>query len=131
MGFFNILFTAGPALNRLAKACDETLNCLRRFNFSEDKDDLYKAAWIFTYGVQMSVEKWNWNPFTTKIFIPNHPELGRIDLNQAVILILGTIARESKKIGAEDTVKSIINGDDGFHKFEYLVSQNIKSIIKP
>lgn len=131
MGFFNRLFTAGSALNRLAKACDETLNCLRRFNFSGDKDELYKAAWIFTYGVQMSLEKWNWNPFTTKIFIPNHPELGRIALNQAAILILGSIARESEKIGEEDTVNSILEGEDGFHKYEYLVSQSIKSKIQP
>ena len=72
MGFFGKLFSAGPAMNRLAKACDETLNCLRRFDISGDKDELYKAAWIFTYGVQMSLEKWNWNPFTTKVFIPNH-----------------------------------------------------------
>ena len=33
MGFFTKLFTAGPALNRLAKACDETLNCLTRDKF--------------------------------------------------------------------------------------------------
>ena len=131
MGFFNRLFTAGHALNRLAKACDETLNCLRRYNFSGDKDELYKAAWIFTYGVQMSLEKWNWNPFTTKIFIPNHHELGRIALNQAAILILGSIARESEKIGEEDTVNSIIDGEDGFQKYEYLVSQSIKSKIQP
>ena len=131
MGFFNKLFTAGPALNRLAKACDETMNCLRRFNYSGDKDELYKAAWIFTYGVQMSLEKWNWNPFTTKIFIPNHPELGRIALNQAVILILSSIAQESEKIGDKDTVNSIIKGKDGFHRYEYLVSQNLKSKIQP
>ena len=131
MGFLGKIFSAGPAMNRLAKACDETLNCLRRFNFSGDKDELYKAAWIFTYGVQMSLEKWNWNPFTTKIFIPNHPELGRIVLNQAIILILGSIARESKIIGEEDTVKSILDGEDGLHKYEYLVSQNMKSKIQP
>lgn len=46
MGFFGKLFSAGPAMNRLAKACDETLNCLRRFDFTGDKDELYKAAWI-------------------------------------------------------------------------------------
>lgn len=44
MGFFGKLFSAGPAMNRLAKACDETLNCLRRFDISGDKDELYKAA---------------------------------------------------------------------------------------
>lgn len=131
MGFFNRLFTAGPALHRLAKAYDETLNCLRRFSFSGDKDELYKAAWIFTYGVQMSLEKWNWNPFSTKIFIPHHPELGRIALNQAVILILGSIVRESEKIGEEDTINSIIDGEDGFHQYEYLISQDIKSKIHP
>lgn len=131
MGFFGKLFSAGPAMNRLAKACDETLNCLRRFDFTGDKDELYKAAWIFTYGVQMSLEKWNWNSFTTKVFIPNHPEFGRIALNQVVILILGSIARESKIIGEEGTIKSILDGDDGFNKYEYLVSQNMKSKIQP
>ena len=131
MGFFGKLFSAGPAMNRLAKACDETLNCLRRFDFTGDKDELYKAAWIFTYGVQMSLEKWNWNPFTTKVFIPNHPEFGRIALNQVVILILGSIARESKIIGEEGTIKSILDGDDGFNKYEYHVSQNMKSKIQP
>ena len=131
MGFFGKLFSAGPAMNRLAKACDETLNCLRRFDFNIIKDELYKAAWIFTYGVQMSLEKWNWNPFTTKVFIPNHPEFGRIALNQVVILILGSIARESKIIGEEGTIKSILDGDDGFNKYEYLVSQNMKSKIQP
>ena len=118
-------------MNRLAKTFDETLNCLRRFDFSADKDELYKAAWIFTYGVQMSLEKWNWNPFTTKIFIPNHPELGRVALNQVVILILGSIARVSKIIGEEGTIKSILDGEDGFNKYEYLVSQNMKSKIQP
>lgn len=131
MGFFGKLFSAGLAMNRLAKACDETLNCLRRFDFTGDKDELYKAAWIFKYGVQMSLEKWNWNPFTTKVFIPNHPEFGRIALNQVVILILGSIARESKIIGEEGTIKSILDGDDGFNKYEYLVSQNMKSKIQP
>ena len=131
MGFFNRLFTAGLALNRLAKACDETLNCLRRFNFSGDEDELYKAAWIFTYGVQMSLEKWNWNPFTTKIFIPNHPQLGRIALSQAAILILDSIARESEKIGEKDTVNSIIDGEEGFHKYEYLIPSSLKSKLKP
>lgn len=131
MGFFGKLFSAGPAMNRLAKACDETLNCLRRFDISGDKDELYKAAWIFTYGVQMSLEKWNWNPFTTKVFISNHPEFGRIALNQVVILILGSLTRESKIIGEESTIKSILDGEDGFNKYEYLVSQNMKSKIQP
>lgn len=131
MGFFNKIFTAGTALNRLAKACDEAINCLRRFEFSGDKDELYKAAWIFTFGVQMSLEKWNWNPFTAKIYIPNHPELGRIALNQAIILIMGAIVRESEKIGEEDTIQSIIDGEGGFNKYEYLISQKIKSKIQP
>ena len=130
MGFFTKLFTAGPAFNRLAKACDETLNCLTRYKFSRDKDDLYKAAWIFTYGVQMSVDKWHWNPFT-KIYIPNHPEFGRVVLNQIGIILIGSIAEESKKIGEEETIKSIIDGEDGFHKYEYLISQSIKSKIQP
>ena len=131
MGFFNRLFTAGPALNRLAKAWDETLNCLRRFNFAGDKDELYKAAWIFTYGVQMSLEKWNWNPFTTKIYLPNHFELGRITLHQVAFSLLGSIARESEKIGEEDTVNSIIDGEEGFHKYEYLIPSSLKSKLKP
>jgi hypothetical protein len=131
MGFLKNLFTAGPALNRLAKACDETLNCLARYNLIGDKDDLYKAAWIFTYGVQMSLEKWHWNPFTTKIFIPNHPEFGRILLNQIVVILLGNIAKESANIGEEEIINSIIDGDEGFRRYEYLVPLSLKSRIQP
>lgn len=131
MGFLKKLFTAGPALNRLAKACDETLNCLARYNLIGDKDDLYKAAWIFTYGVQMSLEKWHWNPFTTKIFIPNHPEFGRILLNQIVVILLGNIAKESANIGEEEIINSIIDGDEGFRRYEYLVPLSLKSRIQP
>jgi hypothetical protein len=131
MGFLKKLFTAGTALNRLAKACDETLNCLARYNLIGDKDDLYKAAWIFTYGVQMSLEKWHWNPFTTKIFIPNHPEFGRILLNQIVVILLGNIAKESANIGEEEIINSIIDGDEGFRRYEYLVPLSLKSRIQP
>lgn len=131
MGFFKKLFTAGPALNRLACACDEAMNCLKRYNFSGDRDELYKAAWIFTYGFQMSLEKWNWNPMTAKIYVPNHFELGRVTLHQIAVLILSSIVRESKKAGEEETINSILDGKYGFHKYEYLVSQNIKSKIRP
>lgn len=130
MGILSDIFRGGPALNRLAKACDESLNCLLRYDLTKEKDEIYRAAWIFTFGVQMSVDKWHWKPLT-KIYIPNHPELGRLPLAQAGMLILRNVAERARKIGEEEEIKSIINGENAFVEYAKLVSSAIKTKIHP
>lgn len=67
MGFFKTRFSAGLALNRLAKTCDECLRCIERYRLTNNFDEIIKAAWLYTYGIQNSLEKWNFNPISAKI----------------------------------------------------------------
>jgi hypothetical protein len=131
MGFFNRLFTAGPALNRLAKTCDECLNCISRYKYSSDFDEIIKCAWLYTYGIQNNLEKWNWNPLSTQIFIPNHQELGRVSINQAVMFIVGSISKFADAQGESDLIEDIIEEGESFRKYEYLCSVDLKNKLKP
>lgn len=131
MGFFNKLLKAGPAMNRLAKAFDECLNSIALFHTTKDINEIYKAAWIFNYGVINSLEKWHWNTVITKIMIPNHYELGRITISQASILILNQISTVTHQLDISQIVEDILEGGKEFQDKSYLVSQNIKNKIKP
>lgn len=43
MGFLERFFSAGPALNRLAKTFDECFNALRRYAITNSSDELFLA----------------------------------------------------------------------------------------
>lgn len=126
MGFFKTIFSAGPALNRLAKTCDECLRCIERYRLTNNFDEIIKAAWLYTYGIQNSLEKWNFNPISAKIFIPNHQNLGRITIHQAVLIILGYISKEAKEWGREELITEIIEMDSAYFKYDYLCSMKLK-----
>lgn len=126
MGFFKTIFSAGPALNRLAKTCDECLRCIERYRLTNNFDEIIKAAWLYTYGIQNSLEKWNFNPISAKIFIPNHQNLGRITIYQAVLIILGYISKEAKEWGREELITEIIEMDSAYFKYDYLCSMKLK-----
>ena len=131
MGFFKTIFSAGPALNRLAKTCDECLRCIERYRLTNNFDEIIKAAWLYTYGIQNSLEKWNFNPISAKIFIPNHQNLGRITIYQAVLIILGYISKEAKEWGREELITEIIEMDSADFKYDYLCSMKLKKRLKP
>ena len=131
MGFFKTIFSAGPALNRLAKTCDECLRCIERYRLTNNFDEIIKAAWLYTYGIQNSLEKWNFNPISAKIFIPNHQNLGRITIHQAVLIILGYISKEAKEWGREELITEIIEMDSAYFKYDYLCSMKLKNRLKP
>lgn len=131
MGFFKTIFSAGPALNRLAKTCDECLRCIERYRLTNNFDEITKAAWLYTYGIQNSLEKWNFNPISAKIFIPNHQNLGRITIYQAVLIILGYISKEAKEWGREELITEIIEMDSAYFKYDYLCSMKLKKRLKP
>lgn len=131
MGFFKTIFSAGPALNRLAKTCDECLRCIERYRLTNNFDEIIKAAWLYTYGIQNSLEKWNFNPISAKIFIPNHQNLGRITIYQAVLIILGYISKEAKEWGREELITEIIEMDSAYFKYDYLCSMKLKKRLKP
>lgn len=44
MGFFKTIFSAGPALNRLAKTCDECLRCIERYRLTNNFDEILNSA---------------------------------------------------------------------------------------
>ena len=131
MGFFKTLLSAGPALNRLAKTCNECLNCIEHYRLTNNFDEIIKAAWLYTYGIQNSLEKWNFNPFSAKIFIPNHQNLGRIPINPAVFIILGYISKEAKEWGREELITEIIEMGSAYFKYDYLCSMELKNRLKP
>ena len=131
MGFFGKIFSAGLAMNRLAKTFDECFNALRRYNYSYDEDELYRSMWLFVFGVQGSIEKWNWNPFTTSIYIPNHIELGHITINQAIMLFMGNITQNAQICGIDGEILYMIDNDEAFNRHSYLVSIDLKNKLQP
>jgi hypothetical protein len=131
MGFLHDIFTAGPALNRLAKTCDECLNCIYRYKLNNDFDEIIKCTWLFRYGVLDSLEKWNWNPMSAKICIPNHMELGRIPVNQAILIILNFISRIVDEDEESDIIKDILAKGECFYEYDYLCSVEMKNKLKP
>lgn len=131
MSIFGGLFSAGIALKRLAHTVDECLNCLNRCVASDDEKELYKAAWLYVFGISDSCEKWGWNPFSTKIFIPNHSSLGRVTISHASVMVLAKLTGLSKQYGVEKTVSAILEGKEEFQDHEYLVSSSLKEKLTP
>lgn len=131
MGFFGTLLSSGPALNRLAKTVDECLNCLARFKYTDDNDELYKVAWLFVYGIQNSIIKWHWTADTLKVYVPNHPEIGRRPLNQIIMVLLNKLAKESEEAGIDEIISDIIQEGPAYKEFSYLISEDLKNKLKP
>ena len=131
MGFLKRFMSAGPALNRLAKTFDECFNSVRRYSIRNNSDELFLAMWLFTYGIQGSIEKWHWNPYSTAIFIPNHMELGRITINQASMIFMSSLMRHANNLGIGDELIELMENDEVFHKKSYLCSIELKNKLKP
>lgn len=131
MNFISRFFTAGFALNRLAKTFDECFNALHRYSISRNEEELFLAMWLFTYGVQGSVEKWHWNIFSTAIYISNHMGLGRITINQAVIIFMDSIMNFANKLGIEDELTDIMEQEEAFYAKSYLCSVVLKKKLMP
>lgn len=131
MGFLKRFFSAGPALNRLAKTFDECFNSIRRYAITHNSEELFRAIWLFTYGIQGSLERWHWNPYSTAIYIPNHIELGRITINQASLIFMSSIMKHANAIGIEDELIELMENEEVFHEKSYLCSIELKNKLKP
>lgn len=131
MGFIKKLLTAGPAMNRLAKTCSKCLDCIRLYDNNLDFDYIITAAWLYTYGIQNSLEKWGWNPITAKIIIPGYSQLGRVSLHEAIIVILSkikTIAEENDQI---EIIDDIMDEGKLYNHYSYMISTELKNKLKP
>lgn len=131
MGFLKRFFSAGPALNRLAKTFDECFNALCRYTITNNSDELFLAIWLFTYGIQGSIEKWHWNPYSTAIYIPNHMELGRVTINQASLIFMSSVMKHANALGIEDELTELTEQGEAFHEKSYLCSIELKNKLKP
>ena len=115
----------------MAKTFDECFNSIRRYSITHDSDELFLAMWLFTYGIQGSIEKWHWNPYSTAIYIPNHMELGRIPINQAILIFMSSIMKYANNLGIEDELTELMETGKIFHEKSYLCSTELKNKIKP
>lgn len=133
MGLLKALFSgAGSAFNRMAKSFKEILDNLAKYRMYGDTDYLYKAVWLLKYGVYDSIEKWHWSSFA-KIFIPDHQELGRITLNEAILIVMGKITSSANSLSDEKRkiIENIMEGGDDYSANEYLISLELKNKLKP
>ena len=130
MGFLSKLF-AGLALNRLAKTFDECFNALRRYSINRKEDELFLAMWLFTYGVKGSLKKWHWNPLSTRIYIPNHQEMGRVTIYQATMIFNSSIMDLADRCGIADELTDILDQGETFHAKSYLCSVDLKKKLMP
>lgn len=126
------MLKGGFAFNRLAKSLKEILDNLRLYQLYHDIDYVYKAAWIYKYGVMDSLEKWNWSLFA-KISIPNYQMLGRITLNEAHLIVVSKIMKESSQLPEQQQayIDDIMEGKQAYHDVNYLLSQEIKDKLQP
>lgn len=131
MGLLHKIISAGPAFSRMGKAFDECLQNIALCRITHNVDNLYKAAWIYFYGIQGSLEKWNWQSLRAKILIPNYIEIGRITLNQAILLTLKQIYDLAAILQVESIVTDIIKGGIMYQEKSYLISQYTKDKIRP
>lgn len=132
MGLFSKLLPRGSALHRLAQTCDECLNCIKEYEQEKNSNELRKAAWLFKYGVSDSIEKWNWNPFTIKIIIPNHPEIGgRIILDKIVMYITCIIYAYAEEEHISQEIGEILDGNTPFNFYSYLIPTKLKNKLNP
>lgn len=125
-------FKKGLAFNRLAKSLKEILDNLRLYQLYNDIDYLYKAAWIYKFGLIDSLEKWEWSLFA-KILIPDYQMLGRITLNEAIMIVASKIGKETTQLTAQQQrlVNDIMEGKQAYDDVSYLLSLDIKEKLRP
>lgn len=87
--------------------------------------------WLFSYGVQGSIEKWHWNPDSATIYIPNHMELGRITINKASLIFMSSIMKYANELGIEDKLTEMLENREAFHEKSYLCPIELKMKLKP
>ena len=131
MGKLKTILAAGPALNRIATTVDECLKCIEDYLYTKEKDSLLKGAWLFTYGFINAVDKWGFNLFSTRIYIPNRQSLGRLNLNQCMMVILSKLNQLGQEANVESDISDILDGNEVFDSYSYLVSFELKNKLKP
>lgn len=133
LALFKALFSGGgQAFNRMAKSFKEILDCMSTYSVGNNNDGLYRAAWLVKFGVYNSVEKWHWSP-TAKLFIPDHMELGRVTLHEAMAIVMSQLMSQMAKL--DDTqrsyVEDIMNGGQAYGEVDALVCDELKDRLRP
>lgn len=126
-----MIFPAGTALNRLAKTCDICLNMISEYQRNRNVDLLLDVAWLYVYGIEKSLEKWNWNPFTAKIIVPNHPEIGRVPIDTVITIITIQLYTLGEMAGIKEQIDEILNDDSTFLHNSCRISEKLKEKLKP
>lgn len=126
-----MMLSAGFAMNRIAKSFKECFDCIAMYRVSGDSDELLKSAWIYTYGVQNSLEKWNFNPFTAKIYVPDYPQLGRCTIDHLLMMYISSMTQLGIQAGVTDIIDKIVDGGDVFNQYSYLISATMKDKLRP
>lgn len=126
-----MIFPAGTALNRLAKTCDICLNMISEYQRNRNVDLLLDVAWLYVYGIEKSLEKWNWNPFTAKIIVPNHPEIGRVPIDTVITIITIQLYTLGEMAGIKEQIDKILNDDSTFLHNSCRISEKLKEKLKP
>ena len=133
MGLLEAIFSGGgPAFKRLARAFKEILDNMDVYMRHGDMDYLYRAAWVFNYGVYGSLDKWHWRPMA-KIYIPDYMSLGHIELQFAIAMVSGLISSAVKNLTLEEQqyIKDIIDGGQAYNEVSHLLSIEKKEKIRP
>lgn len=133
MGLLKAIFSGGgPAFNRLARAFKEILDNMDIYMRHGDMDYLYRAAWVFNYGVYGSLDKWHWRPMA-KIYIPDYMSFGHIELQFAIAMVSGLISSAVKNLTLEEQqyIKDIIDGGQAYNEVSHLLSNDKKENIRP
>ena len=133
MGLLKALFGGGGSgFNRMAKTFKYVYDSIKSYTMSNDVNYLYRAAWLIKYGVYNSLEKWNWSPFA-KIYIPDYQSVGRITVNEAMMIAMGKISSASQMLTEEeqDTIEKILEGEKEYCDKERLIPLDIKNKLKP
>ncbi len=133
MGILKALFGGGgTAFNRLAKTFSAVYDYINSYNILSNTEYLYRAAWLLKYGVYDSIEKWHWSP-GAKIFIPDHQELGRITVNEAIMIAMGKLSSAAQSLPEEirNRIEKILTGEKEYSDTECLIPLHLKNKLKP
>lgn len=133
MGMIKVLFSgAGFAFNKMAKSIKEILDNMRFYKLIGNIEYLYKAAWICKYGVFDSMNKSHWSS-GAKIFIPDHPEIGRDSLHVVMAFATTKIYNAIKELPETQSkyVEQILEGGMAYHEVGHLISPKMKRKLKP
>lgn len=131
MNFLKRIFIVGPAFNRMAKAFEECLNSIGVARLFPNPEEAKTAAAIYRYGIESSILKWGWNPFTAKIYIPNYMELGRLRLNEAIMMVMEDISKLARRYNIEEEIENILDNEVEPTSYYRLIPEQVKNKIKP